>query len=95
MLHGTRPAACSCYVLGVTINRLIALAHELRVTCRRCGHDRKADLQALVARGFGDREPAALPWKCRAVVPERDGSGSHLCGSRTVGFIITPTRTHT
>ena len=79
----------------MTIRRLVALEHQLRVTCRRCGHERTVDLQALAARGLGDREPAELPWKCRAIVPDFDGTGSHTCGGRRVRFIITPTRTHT
>ena len=78
----------------MTISRLVALEHQLRMTCRRYGHERTVDLQALSTRDLGGREPSGLSWTRRAIVPDSDGIGSHICGGRQVRFILTPTRTH-
>ena len=47
----------------------------MSVSCSRCRRVMPLDLQAMVARGLGDRPLVQLPLRCRA------------CGSRSFGLI--------
>ncbi len=44
----------------MTISRLVALEHQLRMTCRRYGHERTVDLQALSTRDLGGRRALGI-----------------------------------